>query len=141
MKESRMNEGQVPGWACLGLVIMWPIVLLLSFAGWLIFSDPGKALLFGVASTYGLSYLVFKSEQRKSVSAPIIRTSGRNIPQWVKIAVAHRDEGTCRQCGSAYDLQYDHIVPYSRGGNSADVDNIQLLCGRCNRRKGNRYVG
>jgi 5-methylcytosine-specific restriction endonuclease McrA len=39
------------------------------------------------------------------------------------------------------DLQYDHIIPYSLGSSSDDVDNIQLLCGRCNRRKSNRYVG
>jgi 5-methylcytosine-specific restriction endonuclease McrA len=65
----------------------------------------------------------------------------RTIPQWVKIAVAHRDGGKCRRCGSAYELQYDHIVPYSGGGSSTDVNNIQLLCGRCNRLKSNRYVG
>ena len=65
----------------------------------------------------------------------------RTIPQWVKIAVAHRDGGTCRQCGGDYELQYDHIIPFSRGGSSTDINNIQLLCGRCNRRKSNRYVG
>jgi HNH endonuclease len=63
------------------------------------------------------------------------------IPQDVKIAVSVRDGGKCRVCGSAYDLQYDHIIPNSLGGSSDDVDNIQLLCGRCNRRKSNRYVG
>lgn len=135
------QDKQIPGGACIVLVLMWPLVLLFSFVGWLIFSDPGKGLLFGLASTCGLWYLVLKADRRQSASATIIRTSGRNIPQWVKIAVAHRDEGTCRQCGSAYDLQYDHIVPYSLGGSSDDVDNIQLLCGRCNRRKSNRYVG
>ena len=74
----------------------------------------------------------------------LVRTGpvrSRSIPQSVKIAVATRDGGTCRQCGSTYELQYDHIVPYSLGGSSDDVSNIQLLCGRCNRRKSNRYVG
>jgi 5-methylcytosine-specific restriction endonuclease McrA len=55
--------------------------------------------------------------------------------------VATRDGGKCRQCGGAHDLQYDHIVPYSLGGSSTDVNNIQLLCGRCNRLKSNRYIG
>ncbi len=72
---------------------------------------------------------------------PLVRTPTRHIPQWVKIAVATRDGGKCRWCGSAHDLQYDHIVPYSLGGKSDDVENIQLLCGRCNRIKSNRYVG
>ena len=68
-------------------------------------------------------------------------TQSRSVPQWVKIAVATRDGGKYRRCGSAYDLQYDHIIPYSHGGSSTDVNNIQLLCGRCNRLKSNRYVG
>jgi 5-methylcytosine-specific restriction endonuclease McrA len=38
-------------------------------------------------------------------------------------------------------LHYNHIVPYSRGGRSDDVNNIQLLCAKHNLRKGNRYVG
>jgi HNH endonuclease len=59
----------------------------------------------------------------------------RVIPQDVKIAVAARDRGRCVQCGSGTDLHYDHKIPWSRGGSST-VNNIQLLCGVCNRRKG-----
>lgn len=62
----------------------------------------------------------------------------RTIPQDVKIAVAHRDGGKCRRCGSTKDLQYDHIHPWSLGGRSDDPNNIQLLCGYHNRLKGNR---
>jgi hypothetical protein len=83
--------------------------------------------------------MVYNSSTKPS--KPLATAPTRNIPQWVKIAVATRDGGKCRRCGSAYDLQYDHIVPYSRGGRSDDVSNIQLLCGRCNRLKSNRYVG
>jgi 5-methylcytosine-specific restriction endonuclease McrA len=59
----------------------------------------------------------------------------------VKIAVAIRDEGRCVECGADDDLQYDHIIPFSRGGLSDDPDNIQLLCGSCNQSKGNRWIG
>jgi HNH endonuclease len=66
--------------------------------------------------------------------APGERNS-RVIPQDVKIAVSVRDQGKCVQCGSTDDLHFDHKVPYSRGGTNT-VNNIQLLCGPCNRRKG-----
>jgi hypothetical protein len=65
---------------------------------------------------------------------PIPKRS-RTIPQDVKIAVSVRDGGKCRICGSTKDLQYDHIIPWSRGGSSTDPDNIQLLCGYHNRLK------
>ena len=63
--------------------------------------------------------------------------NSRVIPQDVKVAVAARDQGRCVQCGSREDLHYDHKIPWSRGGANT-VNNIQLLCGRCNRRKGAR---
>jgi hypothetical protein len=61
--------------------------------------------------------------------------NSRVIPQDVKIAVSVRDQGRCVQCGSTEDLHYDHKIPWSRGGTNT-VNNIQLLCGPCNRRKG-----
>lgn len=59
----------------------------------------------------------------------------RTIPQDVKIAVSVRDQGRCVYCGSMEDLHYDHKIPWSKGGANT-VNNIQLLCGTCNRRKG-----
>jgi excisionase family DNA binding protein len=58
----------------------------------------------------------------------------RTVPQDVKIAVALRDGGRCRQCSSVKDLHFDHVIPWSKGGAST-VANIQLLCGSCNRAK------
>jgi HNH endonuclease len=72
--------------------------------------------------------------------APAAKRS-RSIPQDVKIAVAVRDQGRCQHCGtSAGPMQYDHVIPYSVGGDNS-VNNIQLLCRRCNAAKSNRYVG
>ncbi len=100
--------------------------------------DPTPSLLVGlVAAALGAGGLK-RNKRPKMRTAPM---HSRSIPQWVKIAVAARDGGKCRRCGSAHDLQYDHIIPYSRGGSSTDVNNIQLLCGRCNRLKSNRYIG
>jgi 5-methylcytosine-specific restriction endonuclease McrA len=64
----------------------------------------------------------------------------RDIPRPVKIAVVTRDGGKCRRCGSTRDLQFDRIVPNSRGGSSTDVNNIRLLCGKCSL-KSNRNTG
>ena len=66
--------------------------------------------------------------------APVGERNSRVIPQDVKIAVANRDDGRCRQCGSQEELHYDHIIPWSKGGANT-VGNVQLLCGGCNRRK------
>lgn len=57
------------------------------------------------------------------------------IPDDIKQFVFARDGGRCRQCGSAGDLQFDHIIPVALGGGST-ADNLQILCGPCNRRKG-----
>jgi HNH endonuclease len=56
----------------------------------------------------------------------------RLIPTSVKVAVWRRDKGKCVQCGSRDNLHFDHIIPYSKGGSSLVVENIQLLCARHN---------
>jgi hypothetical protein len=59
------------------------------------------------------------------------------IPTHVKREVWQRDQGHCVSCGSNENLEYDHIIPWSRGG-ADTVRNLQLLCQTCNRRKGAR---
>ena len=54
-----------------------------------------------------------------------------------KVAAMRRAENRCEQCGSIKDLSIHHIKPLSRGGTN-HIDNLTVLCRRCNSRKGNR---
>lgn len=58
----------------------------------------------------------------------------RHIPSDVKLSVWRRDMGKCVQCGSKEKLEYDHVIPVSKGGSNTER-NIQLLCQTCNRKK------
>lgn len=61
----------------------------------------------------------------------------RHIPHEVKVAVWQRDQGKCVQCGATSYLEFDHIIPFSKGGANT-VNNVQLLCRKCNLAKGGR---
>ena len=61
------------------------------------------------------------------------------IPKDVKIAVWKRDKECCVCCGSRNNLEFDHIIPVSRGGSNT-IKNIQILCRECNRRKSNKIM-
>ncbi len=56
------------------------------------------------------------------------------IPSELRRAVFERDGGRCVECGSNFDLQYDHVLPIALGG-ATTLKNLQLLCAECNRRK------
>lgn len=58
----------------------------------------------------------------------------------VQREVWRRDRGQCVECGSKENLEFDHVIPVSRGGANT-VRNIQLLCEACNRRKADRTPG
>jgi hypothetical protein len=62
----------------------------------------------------------------------------RSIPRSVRERVLERDRGRCVECGSTINLHFDHIFPYSRGGDSITEKNIQILCRLHNLQKGAR---
>lgn len=59
----------------------------------------------------------------------------RLIPSSIKLKVWKRDKGRCVLCQSANNLHFDHVIPYSKGGSSLVVENIQILCARHNLQK------
>jgi len=60
-----------------------------------------------------------------------------SIPQEVMDRVWNRDGGRCVKCGSQENLEFDHIIPVSKGG-ATTYRNIQLLCKKCNLEKTNK---
>jgi len=61
------------------------------------------------------------------------------IPEDVRTFVWRRDQGRCVKCGSQENLEFDHIIPVSKGGSNT-ARNIQILCQKCNREKGSKIA-
>lgn len=69
------------------------------------------------------------------------RTS-RNINLKLRFTVLQQDDFRCRSCGASpaktpdIELHVDHIVPWSKGGET-EISNLQTLCSKCNLGKSN----
>ncbi|QDA62629.1 HNH endonuclease [Hymenobacter jejuensis] len=83
-----------------------------------------------------------RSIDQKNKRVEELKDIGHNrlIPTSVKLEVWKRDNGKCIQCGSADNLHFDHILPFSKGGTSLRADNIQLLCARHNLQKSSHII-
>ncbi|MBF6164965.1 TerD family protein [Streptomyces gardneri] len=86
-------------------------------------------------------YVTAALEGALRVAKRLVLTPGqrdtRSIPQEVKAQVWQRDGGRCVECGDGHYLEFDHIIPLSRGG-ATSAANLQILCRACNRAKGAR---
>lgn len=78
-----------------------------------------------------------KLQRAHAVLAQGAPSDGRRepIPREVRRLVFDRDGGACVACGSTFDIQYDHVIPFSMGGASTP-ENLQILCASCNQAKG-----
>lgn len=72
-----------------------------------------------------------KRHERNEEPAPARR---EHIPPDLQDEVFRRDEGRCVRCGSEEELQFDHVIPVSKGGGNT-AENLQVMCGPCNRAK------
>jgi hypothetical protein len=71
-----------------------------------------------------------------AVALPVDPHAGTKaeIPDRMKQFVWTRDHGRCKYCGATTELQFEYIIPVALGGSTV-VENLQLLCGPCVRRK------
>jgi 5-methylcytosine-specific restriction endonuclease McrA len=72
--------------------------------------------------------------RRKEAQSEALKARTRYIPVDIKRAVLKRDDHRCTyvgidgvRCQATQFLQFDHIVPYAKGGESTP-DNLRLLC-------------
>jgi site-specific DNA-methyltransferase (adenine-specific) len=62
------------------------------------------------------------------------------ITKNTKQTLFDEQKGDCNGCGKYFDIynfEVDHIVPKAKGGGDY-YENYQLLCGNCNKTKGDR---
>jgi len=70
------------------------------------------------------------------------RKTGRDPSLRLRFRVMQRDNFCCLQCGASpakdpsVELHLDHILPWSRGGETT-YENLQTLCSKCNLGKSN----
>ena len=82
-------------------------------------------------------YNFIKNSEKIVLASENSNRNSRKISQNVKDKVWNRDQGKCIECGSNEKLEFDHIIPFSKGGSNT-YRNIQLLCEECNRKKSNQ---
>lgn len=81
---------------------------------------------------------VFTDKQSDEREARAERS--RFISAELKRAVWRKYEGKCALCKSVYALEYDHILPFAKGGLSIE-SNLRLLCRNCNHLKAIEHYG
>ncbi len=94
----------------------------------------------GSRNVFRFKLIAVAGEEDFSIPPPQVINRRRLIPTSVKIDVWKRDGGKCVICGATDELQFDHDLPYSKGGTSLATENVQLLCARHNLQKHDRIV-
>lgn len=94
-----------------------------------------------------ISTLMRDSEiQRQSGIIPYVLTGDernldlRAFPEDIKLSVWEKQNHICPICGKEFDIEFmegDHITPWREGGRTV-IENCQMLCRECNRRKGTK---
>lgn len=68
-----------------------------------------------------------------------IKQQRKRLTAAAKEKIFIRDKYECQYCGSKEDLEIDHIVPLSKGGNNEDY-NLITACHKCNQLKNDKSL-
>ena len=85
---------------------------------------------------------VYTKEKDVKPLKVIVRRTPRDINDRLRFKVLKRDNFKCVCCGkspaidSNVQLHVDHIIPWSKGGETV-MENLQTLCSKCNLGKSN----
>lgn len=110
-----------------------------------LYDKYGTETLDTVALGKKISELMRDGEiQRQAGIIPFVLTGDehyldlRSFPEDIKLAVWENQKHICPHCGKEFDYEFmegDHITPWHDGGRTV-IENCQMLCRDCNRRKG-----
>ena len=80
--------------------------------------------------------LINKIDRLRQISSNRLQINRKQISDHVLAFVLQRDLNKCVLCGDESNLQFDHILPVSKGGNN-EPENLRILCQQCNQSRGN----
>lgn len=73
---------------------------------------------------------------RNDIPISIALKSNRNTRHKLVLALK---QPFCTECGTTENLSQDHVIPRSHGG-AHSIKNKQILCVKCNSKKGNSFI-
>ena len=101
---------------------------------------------FAVPMTEETIVELIKSLEEKLTASAFTKEQRALMTNKLRGFIKKRDDFTCCSCRNSIHLEpnllleIDHIIPVSKGGYTVE-DNLQTLCWKCNRAKGNKMQG
>lgn len=96
--------------------------------------DPYRCRIFGhLCPVFKVAEPLTETKEPRNISRHITAVTQRRV--------LRRDNYICQMCNKHIpdtEINFDHIIPWSKGG-SSDESNIRLLCESCNKKRSNNY--
>jgi HNH endonuclease len=125
-KRKQQQQESIVVLVILGLVLLGTLALAnLTVFLWC------AGILVGLLTLY---FTISISKHATASEQPEVARDSRYISPQLRQAVWTRCGGMCVQCQSRSLIEYDHILPLSKGG-ATSYENLQILCRTCNRHK------